>query len=110
MGFAILLLLASSPETVSFPQPFDAIGSVADEELTETTEDRFIARTFDFYHDSLYLFLCSCILFAIVLGQQINLEILNATNRPEMADDVIEQMKKIIPFVTELLFVKMSAN
>ena len=69
----------------------------ADEKLVGTSEDRFIAVDFDFA-TLLSSPFCSCILFAIVLGQLIELEFLSATSRAEMAD--VEQMKKIVPFVT----------
>ena len=71
----ILILLSGFPEAVSIPGLLDAIGLVADEELVGTTEDRFIAVGFDFATILSSPF-CSCILFAIVLGQLIKLELL----------------------------------
>ena len=60
---------------LSIPGLFDAIGSFADEELTETVEDRFVTVGFDFA-TSLSSSFCSCMMFAIVLVQLIKLEFL----------------------------------
>ena len=74
-----------------YPGIFDGIGWFTDEELVGTVDGRIIAVGFDFA-TILSSSFCSCILFAIVLGQLIKLK------GAEMAD--VEQMKKIIPFVT----------
>ena len=79
---------------MSIPGLLDAIGILAVEELAGTCEDKFIAVDFGF-DTILSSSFCSCILFAIILGQLI---ILSTASRAEMAD--AEQMKKIVPFVT----------
>ena len=58
---------------MSIPRLLDAIGLFADEELAGTCEDKLNAVDFDFATFLSSPF-CSCILFAIVLGQLINLE------------------------------------
>ena len=82
---------------MSIPGLWDAIGLFGDEELVGTWEDRFIAADFDFAA-LLSSTLCSCILFAIVLGQLVKLEFLAPASRAGMDD--VEQLLKIVPFVT----------
>ena len=67
-----LILLSGFSVAMSIPGLFDAIGLFADAELVGTCEDKFIAVDFDFaiFLSSLF---CSCIRFAIVLGQLIKL-------------------------------------
>ena len=60
------------------------------------TEDKFIAVDFDFA-TILSSSFCSCILIAIIFWAASQAEILSA-ERAEMTD--VEQMKKIVPFVT----------
>ena len=72
----------------------DAIGLFSDEELVGTCEDSFIAADFD-------LFFSFLLLHPVHhrVGAAYHAGILSAANRAEVADDV-EQMKKIVPFVT----------
>ena len=60
-----LSLASSFPEATSFPGPFDAIGSFADEELAEADKDKFFTTSFDF-DTIISSSFCSCIPFAIV--------------------------------------------
>ena len=60
---------------MSIPGLLDAIGIFAVEEIARTCEDKFIAVDFDFA-TLLSSAFCSCILFAIVLGQLLKLEFL----------------------------------
>ena len=95
-GFEFLALASSFPvDALSIPGLFDAIGWFTDEELVETVDVRFTAVGFDFATilSSFFLFLH----FAIVLGQRVKLNFW-AQQRAEMAD--VQQMKKIVPFVT----------
>ena len=75
----------------------DAIGLVADEELVETIEDKFIAVDLDFA-----TILSSPFLFLHPLRQRFGAAnqagILTAANGAEMAG--VEQVKNIVPFVT----------
>ena len=72
--------------------------------LSRQFDVRFIAVGFEFA-TILSSSFCSCILFAVVLGQASQAEILSAAKRAEMAD--VEQMKKIVPLIT---LVNMSAS
>ena len=72
----LLTLLSGSPVAMSFPGLLDEIGFFfADEELAGTVEDRLIAVSFD-VAAILSSSFCSCILFALVLEQLIQLEFL----------------------------------
>ena len=82
---------------MSIPGLLDAIGIFADEELAGTCEDKFIAVDFDFATMFTSPF-CSCILFAIVLGQLIKLEFL--AQQVELKWLMLNKMKKIVPLVT----------
>ena len=83
---------------MSFSGFEDVIGFFADEELAGTDEDKIIAVGLDFATIRSSFF-CSCTLFAILLVQPAcKAGILTAARRAEMAD--VEQMKKIVPFVT----------
>ena len=74
-GFEFLLALASGfpADALSIPGLFDAIRWFTDEELVETIHVKFIAVGFDFA-TVLSSSFCSCILFAIVLKQQVMLK------------------------------------
>ena len=93
----LLILLVGFPAAMSFSGSEDVIRFFADEELAGTVEDRFIAEGLDFA-TILSSSLCSFTLFAIFFGAAYQAGILCAAKRAEMAD--VEQMKKIIPFVT----------
>ena len=69
-------MLSGFPEALSFPGRLDAIGSFADEKLAGTVEDKFIAVVLDLATIISSSF-CSCTLFAIVLGQLVELEFLS---------------------------------
>ena len=78
---------------MSFPGSEDVIRFFADEELSGTEEDRFIAVGLDFATIRSSSF-CSCTL----CGAAYQDGILRLARRAEMA--VVEQMKKMVPFVT----------
>ena len=108
-GFEFLLPLTSGfPEAVRFAGPFDAIGSFADEELAETIEDKFIAIGLDFA-TILSSSFCSCILFAIVLGQLIKLEFF--TQQAELKWLMLDKWRRLFHSSrVKLPSVKMSAS
>ena len=81
----LLILLSVFPVAMNIPGLLDAIGLVAEDELVEIIEDKFVAVDNDFATILPSPFR-SCILFTIVLGQLIKLE--------------VEQIKKIAPFIT----------
>ena len=72
----LLILLSGFPVAMSIPGLLDAIGLFAFEELVGTCEDKFIAVDFDFATRLYSSLFCSCIVFGIVLGQRIKLELL----------------------------------
>ena len=81
------------PEAVGISGLLDAIGLDAVEELVAIKEEKFITAGSDL--DTTPSSFGFCILFARAVYQA---EILGAPSGAEMAD--VEQMKKIIPFVT----------
>ena len=93
----LLILLSGFSAAMSIPGHLDAIRPFADEELSGTWEDKFIAVGLDFAA-TLSSSFCSCILFAIFLRQLIKLEFLAQQREPETAD--VEQTKEMVPLIT----------
>ena len=104
----LLILLSDFPVAMSFSGLLDAIGLFADDEHLGTCEDKFIAVDYDFATILSFSF-CSCILFAIVLAQLINLDFL--AQQMELTWLLVNKWRRLFHSSrVKLPLVKMSAN